>query len=67
MSAYFFLKISTRFPIQYSSFDISNCKIQTLVYYVPHDKYVMKCVGFFCDRFPDGHATELCEEVQPPR
>ena len=39
MYAYLFLKISTRFPLQKSSFDISNCKIQTLIYYVPNDKY----------------------------
>ena len=28
--------------------------------------YVIKCVSIFCDRFPDKHTTELCEEVQAP-
>ena len=46
MYAYFFLKISTRFPIQYSSFEISNCKIQNPnIYYVPYDNICNKMCG----------------------
>ena len=62
MSAYFFLKISTQFPIQYSSFNISNSKIQTLIYYVCNYNICYKMYGIFFDRFPDGHPTELCQE-----